>query len=72
MWAEPVTMMGLKISNCNFVANFFIKFYLRRWSKKIRTGSEELRKKLMDTGQSHVQTSSNIKMIGEPQRVTSE
>lgn len=65
-------MMGFKISNCDFVANFFIKFYLRPWSKKIKTGSEELRKKLMDTGQSHVQTSSNIKMIGEPQKVTSE
>lgn len=63
-----MNMMGLKISNYDFVANSFTKLYLRSRSKKIRTRFEELRKKLMDIGQFYVQTFSNIKMIGEPQR----
>lgn len=44
MWEEPVSVVGIKTLNYGFVANLFIKFYLRFRYKKIRTGFEKLKK----------------------------
>ena len=44
VWGELVTVVGIKTSNYDFLANLVVELYLRLRSEKIRTGFKELKK----------------------------